>query len=84
MNYCPGAQKYRQPRPEVIKCFYCRSEAEIWTDEFKITCPDCKNPMVRRENGAICLEWCRQAEAYIGEEKFARYKEVNGKKGDLR
>ena len=79
MNYCPGAQKYRQPQPEVIKCPCCRSEAEIWTDEFRIMCPTCKNPLMYREDVVICLEWCREAKTCIGEEKFARYKEA--KKG---
>jgi HD superfamily phosphohydrolase YqeK len=69
---CPGAQKFRQPEPEIIKCPVCQKEVEIWTDEIQATCANCKNT-VMRESGASCLEWCRYAKECVGDKVYSKY-----------
>lgn len=69
---CPGAQKFKRPEPEFIKCPSCGEEVEIWTDEVKATCPKCKKP-VTRQDGASCLEWCKCARECIGDRAYNNY-----------
>lgn len=69
---CPGAQKFRQPEPEIIKCPSCGREVEIWTDEIKATCPNCKQTIMRKV-GATCLDWCRYAKECAGEQVYSKY-----------
>jgi HD superfamily phosphodiesterase/predicted RNA-binding Zn-ribbon protein involved in translation (DUF1610 family) len=69
---CPGALIFREPRPEIIKCPSCAEEVEIWTDEVKIACPNCKETIMR-EGGASCLDWCKYAEECVGEQIYNKY-----------
>ena len=46
---CPGAKMIRQPKPEMFDCPQCGSEVEIWTDELKGVCPQCKTTLITRE-----------------------------------
>lgn len=62
---CPGSQKFRQPQPEIIKCGYCMTEVEIWTDEVKAKCPSCQRIVCRAERQS-CLDWCRHARTCAG------------------
>ncbi|MCM8758110.1 MAG: HD domain-containing protein [Candidatus Omnitrophica bacterium] len=70
---CPGAKNFKQPEPQLIKCPNCGEELEIWTDEFKIACPNCKTTILRQQEGASCLDWCRYAKECVGEEVLSRY-----------
>lgn len=69
---CPGARRFRQPSPEIIKCSSCSAEAEIWTDEVRTTCPKCKNK-VTRKTGQNCLDWCKYAKECVGEQVYNKY-----------
>lgn len=69
---CPGAQKFRQPEPEIIKCPSCTQELEIWTDEIQAICPNCKNTIMRQENTS-CLDWCRYAKECVGDQLYSKY-----------
>ena len=69
---CPGAQRFRQPSPEMIKCPYCGEEVEIWTDEVTATCPKCGNT-VSREAGQSCLDWCKFAKECVGEKIYNKH-----------
>jgi len=69
---CPGAQKFRQPQPEIIKCPSCGEEVEIWTDEVKTTCSNCKNT-VTRQGGQSCLDWCKYAKECVGDQVYNKY-----------
>jgi hypothetical protein len=42
---------------------------EIWSDEFKRACPNCRK-MVLRPGGMSCLEWCKQAKECVGEATY--------------
>jgi len=72
IDFCPGSQKFRQPQPEIIKCPKCAQELEIWTDEIKSTCPNCKNTILR-ESGVSCLEWCKYAKECVGDETYTKF-----------
>ena len=69
---CPGAQRFRQPQPEIIDCPFCSEEVEIWTDEVQATCPHCKKTVVRQE-GTSCLDWCKYAKECVGEQLYNKY-----------
>lgn len=73
LDFCPGAQKFRQPEPENIKCPVCKQEVEIWTDEFQVTCPNCKNKIFRQQEGASCLDWCKYAKECVGDTTYNIY-----------
>lgn len=72
MNKCPG-QDSRKARTESIICSNCGYLAEIFSDEIKVKCPECKNP-VYRERLPSCVDWCRAAKDCIGEEKWNKLK----------
>lgn len=69
---CPGAQKFRKPQPEFINCPFCGSEVEIWTDEVKATCPNCKKTVTRQQD-LSCLDWCKYAQECLGLEAYNNY-----------
>lgn len=78
---CPGAKKFRQPQPEFIKCPFCNNEVEIWTDEVKATCPNCKKT-VMRPGETSCLEWCKYAKECVGENTYNKF--IQDRTGILR
>lgn len=69
---CPGAQKFRKPQPEFIKCYFCAAEVEIWTDEVKATCPNCKKTVTRQQD-LSCVDWCKYAKECLGTEVYNNY-----------
>lgn len=73
LDFCPGSQKFRQPQPESIKCPACSQEIEIWTDEIQVVCPNCKNTILRQQEGASCLDWCNYAKECVGEKTYNNY-----------
>lgn len=73
LDFCPGSQKFRQPQPENIKCSACGQEVEIWTDEIQVICPNCKNTILRQDEGASCLDWCKYAKECVGEKTYNKY-----------
>lgn len=74
---CPGSREIRTPYPEEIKCFWCDSVSEIWSDEVEIECKGCKRT-ISREMKPTCIEWCPAAKECIGAEKYERL--MKGKK----
>lgn len=69
---CPGSSDIIQPKPEYVKCPVCGKDVEIWSDEFKGECKNCKK-IVFREETPSCIEWCNYAEKCIGKEKYGEY-----------
>lgn len=69
---CPGASRFRQPEPELIECPYCRKEIEIWTDEIKVKCHQCKKVVVRQSEQS-CLDWCGYARECVGDNIYTNY-----------
>ncbi len=72
MNKCPG-QDSRKVQTENIICSNCGYLAEIFSDEIKVRCPECKNSLYR-ERLPSCVDWCRAAKDCIGEEKWNKLK----------
>jgi DNA-directed RNA polymerase subunit RPC12/RpoP len=70
---CPGARKFKQPEPEIVRCPSCGSETEIWTDEIQAACPKCKHTIMRQPQGASCLDWCKYAKECVGQQVYGNY-----------
>jgi len=71
---CPGAQNFRQPKPEYMGCPFCSYEVEIWSDEIKATCPKCKKTVMRNSDKQSCLDWCKYAKECVGIMQYNKYK----------
>ena len=69
---CPGAKNFKRPKPENIKCSFCSTDLEIWTDELSAVCPGCKNT-VKRKPDQSCIDWCKFAKECVGDELFDKY-----------
>ncbi len=72
-SHCPGSKSIREPVPENIACPSCGQEVEIWTDEKKAVCPNCKTT-VFRERQMSCIDWCPYARECVGPEVYDRLK----------
>ncbi len=70
---CPG-QDDRNLRVELYKCPNCGAEVEIFSDEMKVKCQQCGEP-VYKEQIPSCIDWCASARQCLGEE---RWKELRG------
>jgi hypothetical protein len=75
---CPGSREIRTPYPEEIKCFWCDTVSEIWSDEAEIVCKGCRKT-VSREMRPTCIEWCPAAKECIGIEKYERLMKMKKK-----
>lgn len=73
IDFCPGSKKFRQPEPENLKCPSCGREVEMWTDEIQRSCPYCKAVILRKLEGASCLDWCRYAKECVGPDTYDKY-----------
>ena len=79
ISKCPGAQYFIQLKPEYIKCPFCSSEVEIWSDEIVATCPKCKKKVMRNSNKQSCLDWCKYAGECVGIVQYNKYKQNKNK-----
>ncbi len=68
---CPGSREIRNPFPEEIRCFYCHTTNEIWSDEIEIECKKC-GKTISRDMTPTCIEWCPAAKECVGVEKYER------------
>jgi HD superfamily phosphodiesterase len=71
LNNCPGQDK-RKIAPEPIICSSCGYEAEMFSDEIKASCPQCRQ-VFYREVLPTCVDWCACAQECIGEQEYANY-----------
>jgi predicted amidophosphoribosyltransferase len=69
MLECPGSKIIKSPTIEFIKCPYCQSEVEIFSDETTALCDRCGKE-VTRAAALACIEWCQSARECVGEEKY--------------
>ena len=69
---CPGAANIIQPKPEYVKCPSCGKELEVWSDEFKGECPNCRK-QVFKDEAPSCIEWCKYARECVGADKYEEY-----------
>ncbi len=72
-KFCPGSTSLKSPTPEYFPCPSCHNEVEIWTDEVKTTCPNCKT-VVFKDRQMSCIDWCQYAEKCFGEEAYRKIK----------
>jgi len=68
---CPGSKEIRSPYPEEIRCIFCSSVVEIWSDETETKCKSCGRE-VSRDMKPTCLQWCPAAKECVGLEKYER------------
>ncbi len=73
IDFCPGSKKFKEPQPENLKCPSCGREVEMWTDEIQRACPHCKKIILRKQEGATCLDWCRYAKECVGQDTYDNY-----------
>jgi len=76
INKCPG-QDDRSIKVETIKCPDCGYSVEIFSDEIKVKCPECKN-FVYSVRLPSCVDWCKFAKECVGEERWRKLKGVDG------
>ena len=69
---CP-VQDDRNIKAEIIICPHCKQKTEIFSDELKRRCPNCKE-IIERESLPSCIQWCKAAKDCIGEEKWRQIK----------
>jgi len=74
INKCPG-QDLKNIQVETIACPLCGYKVEMFSDEIKVSCPQCKG-LVCKERLPSCIDWCAAAKDCIGEEKW---KELNSR-----
>ena len=73
MNFkCPG-QDPRNIKTETLKCLECGYQIEIFSDEVKVSCPQCKG-LVCRARIPSCADWCKAARECLGEERYRQLK----------
>lgn len=70
---CPG-QDRRNVKVELITCPQCGYKLEMFSDEVKVLCPQCKE-QVCRERLPSCVDWCKHARECIGEERWKKLKQ---------
>jgi len=71
-TFCPGSKILRQPTPELFTCPSCGEDVEIWTDEPKRTCRNCRT-VVYRDAGMSCLDWCKRGKECVGDSIYDTY-----------
>jgi len=65
---CPG-QDARNRTTAVIRCPSCGYDVEIFSDEIKRACPQCKK-LVFCKDMPSCVDWCSHAKECIGDVAF--------------
>jgi DNA-directed RNA polymerase subunit RPC12/RpoP len=70
---CPGQDK-RNIKSEEVKCPQCGYLVEIFSDEMKVACPECK-ALVCKSRLPSCVDWCAYARECVGEK---RWKQLQG------
>ena len=56
---CPWQDK-RNLKKETLACPDCGYEVELFSDEYKVSCPSCKG-QVKRKKPQSCADWCSRA-----------------------
>lgn len=70
---CPGSRAIKQPVPDILECPKCKGDVEMWSDEFKATCPKCKTIIFKDNKVPSCVEWCKFAKDCVGAERYEKY-----------
>ena len=64
---CPGRDA-RKITTENIRCLACGYEVEVFSDELKAYCPQCRS-LVYKIRFPSCLDWCKAAKECLGRDK---------------
>lgn len=72
LNKCPGSDE-RNIKAEIRICPNCGYQVEMFSDELKTRCPQCRT-WVERERLPACIDWCKAAKECLGEERWKRLK----------
>jgi transposase len=75
---CPGAANIRTPTLTIKKCPGCGGEVEVFSSDFKVTCPGCG--FIIYNDIVSCIQWCRYARECVGEEMYRDLVEKHGQK----
>ena len=68
VSKCPG-QDLNKLRVALYKCRNCGAEVEMFSDELKVKCHKCGEP-VYQETMPSCIDWCASARECLGEERW--------------
>ncbi|MBN1344690.1 MAG: phosphohydrolase [Phycisphaerae bacterium] len=74
---CPG-QDSRNLTAAFHRCPNCGAMVEIFSDEQRQRCPECKT-MVFTEETPSCVQWCTAARDCLGPERYQRFMEALGR-----
>ncbi len=69
-NRCPG-QDFRRLKVGIHKCPGCGAAVEIFSDEQRQRCPECRT-MVFIEETPSCVRWCKAARECLGPERYEK------------
>ena len=70
MTRCPG-QDSRTLTVSIHVCPECGAPVEIFSDEQRRRCPECKT-MVFTEETPSCIKWCKAARECLGPERYEK------------
>ncbi len=74
---CPGAASLRGTPTITIKtCPQCGADVELFSIDFKVACDQCG--FVVYNNIQSCIQWCKLAEACVGEEGYTKFRRPQG------
>ena len=74
---CPG-QDSRNLKICIHICPQCGKEVEMFSDEMKTKCPQCKT-IIEKENVPSCIQWCKEAKRCLGTERWEQMMEIMDK-----
>ena len=61
---CPGISGQRLTST-ILRCSSCGAEVEIFSDESKARCPNCRMPVYKKA-APTCAKWCKAAAECMG------------------
>ncbi|MEW5706154.1 MAG: phosphohydrolase [Actinomycetota bacterium] len=74
---CPGSDM-RNLTAGIYGCEKCGYAVEIFSDELRRRCPQCKEWVYKKE-APSCVQWCKSARECLGEERWKAVMEALGK-----
>jgi len=77
VNKCPG-QDSRELAISLHLCPKCGAMVEIFSDEQRHRCPECKT-MVFTQETPSCVQWCKAARECLGPERYEKVMEALGR-----
>lgn len=85
MLNCPGNSPERKKPEDMVSyvgCTNCGYNVELWFDENKKKCPNCKEYVFKNQEDLLkdfkCANWCdpNNAERCLGPKTYQRFKEL--------